>query len=136
MAVAATQAAAPSRMRIVLICLPNVSRPMPIYESVYLFGASSMLGWSIFRFGGIAVTPFCNTNTRPFPPGIERGIDLDEADAVAELFARERPSTIICCAGVCDVEKCQGSPEFAWLVNVEGTRLLARHAPPDARLVY
>lgn len=102
---------------------------------VVLFGASSMLGWSLLRARS-AITAFCNRTTRRTPPGAVGGIDLDDEAAVVELFARMRPSLIIQCAGVCDVESCEQSPEFAWTVNVEAMRILIAHAPPEARLVY
>jgi dTDP-4-dehydrorhamnose reductase len=104
---------------------------------VFLFGANSMLGWSILRAGDLAeLTPFCNGFTRTLPPGIERGIHLDDELAVAQLFEDEHPHTIIHCAGVCDVEKCEESPEFAYSVNVDGMRILIDHAPRDARIIY
>jgi dTDP-4-dehydrorhamnose reductase len=106
-------------------------------SEVYLFGATSMLGWSILRAGGSAeITAFCNALTRTQPEGIARGIDLDEPAAVAELFATAQPELIINCAGVCDVGTCEDSPEFAHSVNVEGTRLLLEHAPSTARIVH
>lgn len=104
---------------------------------VFLFGASSMLGWSIWRARGTtAVEAFCNGNTRTLPEGIDRGVHLDDELAVSQLFAEERPDLIIHCAGVCDVEVCETSPDFAHSVNVDGTRILLDYAPPDARIVY
>ncbi|HEU0035026.1 MAG TPA: sugar nucleotide-binding protein [Kofleriaceae bacterium] len=106
---------------------------------VFLFGANSMLGWSILQAGrrsGLAIEPFCNGNTRTLPPGIERGIHLDDELAVSQLFADERPRLVIHCAGVCDVETCEQSPEFAYSVNVDGTRILVDYAPEDARIIY
>jgi len=105
-------------------------------SDVFLFGANSMLGWSILRAGAPGVTPFCNGNTRTLPEGIERGIHLDDELAMALLFSHERPRLIIHCAGVCNVETCEKSPEFAHSVNVEGTRILAEYAPREARIVY
>ena len=110
-----------------------------LVSGVFLFGATSMLGWSILRAGRASeITAFCNALTRTPPEGIAAGIDLDDEPAVAALFAREqgRPALIINCAGVCDVGTCEQSPEFAHEVNVEGTRLLLAHAPPDARIVH
>ncbi len=100
-----------------------------------LFGASSMLGFSLFR-ARPEIAAFCNTATRRPPPGVVGGIDLDDEAAVAELFARERPSLIIQCAGVCDVENCERSPEFAWTVNVAAMSILLAHAPTTARIIY
>jgi dTDP-4-dehydrorhamnose reductase len=104
--------------------------------SVFLFGATSMLGWSILGAAPVPVTAFCNSFTRKSPAGIERGIHLDDPVAMYELFAAEQPRLIIHCAGVCDVEKCEDSPDFAYSVNVDGTQLLIDHAPAAARIVY
>jgi len=100
-----------------------------------LFGASSMLGWSLLR-ARPGITAYCNRQTRPVPAGATGGIDLDDEPAVAALFATVRPALILQCAGVCDVESCETSPDFAWAVNVEAMRILIAHAPPEARLVY
>lgn len=104
---------------------------------VFLFGATSMLGWSILQArGSVAVTAFCNDNTANPPAGITRAIDLDDEAAVRALFEREQPGLVINCAGVCDVGACEKSPEFAHAVNVEGTRHLLRHAPAATRIVH
>ncbi len=100
-----------------------------------LFGASSMLGYSLLR-ARPRISAYVNRNTRCVPDGVIGGIDLDDEPSVAALFARERPRLIVQCAGVCDVESCEKSPEFAWAVNVEAMRILLAHAPPDARIVY
>ncbi len=106
-------------------------------SGVFLFGATSMLGWSILRAGrATEITAFCNALTRTPPAGIAGGIDLDDEPAVAAMFAHARPHLIINCAGVCDVRSCEQSPEFAHEVNVEGTRVLLAHAPADARIVH
>lgn len=106
-------------------------------SSVFLFGAGSMLGWSILQASDRNdVIPFCNGNTRRLPAGVERGIHLDDQLAVAQLFEKERPGLIIHCAGICDVETCEESPEFAYSVNVDGTQILIDYAPPEARIVY
>ncbi len=101
-----------------------------------LFGAGSMLGWSIWQARPLDVTGFCNAATRRLPDGITRALDLDDEDAVRSLFAHLRPDLIINCAGVCDVETCETSPDFAWSVNVEGTRVLLEHTPPGTRIVH
>jgi len=105
-------------------------------SDVFLFGATSMLGWSLLRAADQPVTAFCNGQTRKPPAEVERGIDMDDPIAMYELFAAEQPKLIVHCAGVCDVEKCEESPEFAYSVNVDGMQLLIDHAPRDARIVY
>jgi dTDP-4-dehydrorhamnose reductase len=105
-------------------------------RGVFLFGANSMLGWSIFRAGVPDVTAFGNGSMRTLPPGLERGLHLDDRPAVHQLFEAARPRLIVHCAGVCDVEKCEDAPEFAFSVNVDGMQSLLDHAPADARIVY
>ena len=101
----------------------------------YLFGAGSMLGWSLWQARGAQdVTAFCNRDPRAWPAGIARGVHLDDEGDVARLFAEHQPRLIVHCADVCDVEVCERSPEFAHRVNVEGTRILVDHAPADARI--
>ncbi|MBA2545026.1 MAG: sugar nucleotide-binding protein [Deltaproteobacteria bacterium] len=101
-----------------------------------LLGAGSMLGWSIWQARGGEVEAFCNGNTRELPDGIAGGLHLDDELAVSLLFKHRRPSLIIHCAGVCDVEVCERSPEFAESVNVLGTRNLLAYAPAETRIVY
>jgi len=105
--------------------------------TTFLFGANSMLGWSMLR-ANPHVVPFCNGYTKKPPPEIERGVHLDDELAVSQLFApgEDQPSLIIHAAGVCDVGTCEEAPEFAHSVNVEGTRILLDYAPPDARIIY
>jgi dTDP-4-dehydrorhamnose reductase len=104
---------------------------------IFLFGANSMLGWSMFR-ARRDVVPFCNGYTKRPPPEIERGVHLDDELAVSQLFApgEDTPSLIIHAAGVCDVGTCEEAPEFAYSVNVEGTRILLDYAPASTRIVY
>lgn len=105
-----------------------------------LFGASSMLGWSILQGAlraEIPVTAFCNGNTRILPAGASQRIDLDDEGAVEDLFQTiAPPALIIHCAGVCDVADCERSPDFAQAVNVDATRFLCAHAPASTRIVY
>ena len=102
-------------------------------SDVILFGATSMLGWSIFRSGSAEdLMALCNALSPARPPGIVDGIDLDEEEAVVELFGRVRPRLVINCAGVCDVGTCEASPEFAHAVNVKGRAVARARACRDA----
>lgn len=95
-----------------------------------------MIGWSMYLGrGDTPVVPFVNSQSRI--DQIDRGIDLDDELAVAQLFANEpAPDLIIHCAGICDVETCETSPDFAYSVNVDGTAILVDHAPASTRIVY
>lgn len=101
----------------------------------FLFGASSLLGWSFVRQNPDLV-PFCNRHTR-IPPGAAwRRLNLQEETAVRDLFRQERPALVVHCAGICDVDKCAASPDFAHTVNVRGMHILLEHLPAETRLVY
>lgn len=109
--------------------------------SVLLFGVNSILGWSMARHAPMPsseddVALFCNQHTR-IPRGARwQRLNLQDQSGVRELFAGHAPALILHCAGVCNVEKCETSPEFAHEVNVRGMHNLLEHAPPGARIVY
>ena len=94
--------------------LPDLSRRVRSTElttsytgrvtTTVLFGASSMLGWSILRAGGAAeVTAFCNgVHAHAARRRSTRGIDLDDEPAVVAAVraraAAARSSTAPACA--------------------------------------
>ena len=108
---------------------------------IFLFGATSMVGFSLVREAEHApgtLWPFFNTyaSATPATVGWQR-LNLEDREAVAHLFGdREPPELLIHCGGVCDVEKCERSPEWAHAVNVQSVALLLRHLPRQTRLVY
>ncbi len=94
-----------------------------------------MLGFSLFR-ARPQLAAYVNGKTRRVPAGVAGKIDLDDEPAVRALFAEITPRLIVQCAGVCDVENCELSPDFAWRVNVDAMRILLAHAPSSARILY
>jgi dTDP-4-dehydrorhamnose reductase len=108
-------------------------------ELPLLFGASSMLGWSILQHAlqaDVSLRAFCSEGTRTLPAGATHRIDLDDESAVRALFRELSPALVIHCAGICDVADCESAPDFAYAVNVEATRFLCTHAPSSTRIVY
>ena len=55
---------------------------------------------------------------------------------MSELFATESPRVLIHCGGICDVEKCENDPNWAWQINVHSLEPLLTHLPDDTRFVY
>lgn len=122
------------RHRMVRDAVKDAHHMRPRSKAV-VFGASSIVGWS-FVCQRPAFTAFCNRHTR-LPPGLDwRRINLQEADAVQRLLREEPPELVIHCAGVCDVAKCEESPDFAHLVNVRSMEILLEHLPAATRVVY
>ena len=115
--------------------LADVNRATSSRGKVFVLGVSSILGWSIARFAGNAEL-FCNEHTR-IPQGMRwRRLNLQNRGAVRAVLERERPALVIHCAGICDVDKCRASPEFAHEVNVLGMENLIDHLPAETRVVY
>lgn len=107
-------------------------------KRVFVFGATSLLGSSIVASTGSALelTPFCSRRAR-LPAGTcWSRLDLEDDDALARLFERTQPELLIHCGAVCDVDKCEADPSFAYRVNVVSIEHLLRRLPQETRLVY
>jgi dTDP-4-dehydrorhamnose reductase len=52
-------------------------------------------------------------------------LDITNAEAVRETFARARPDAVVNCAAWTDVDGCELNPERALLVNAEAVEILA-----------
>ncbi len=79
------------------------------------------------------------THRYPFrAEGIEtRSADLRDGDAVLELARAIRPSWIVHCAALADVDRCEAEPELAWDSNHHATRWVAEAARSvGARLLH
>lgn len=62
--------------------------------------------------------------------------DITTLEAVRSFCQKNRPDTIINCAGLTDLQSCEKDPDRAYLVNALGARNLAQEARAvDARLI-
>jgi dTDP-4-dehydrorhamnose reductase len=83
---------------------------------ILLFGATSILGYSL---------------ARQFPERIEAcGTPGDR------LFEQQMPDILIYGHAVCDVPKCEASPEWAQRINVGHVRRVLAALPTQTRMVY
>jgi len=86
---------------------------------ILLFGATSILGYSL---------------ARQFPERVEPyGTPGDGALALLEL---RQPDILIYGHAVCDVPKCEDSPEWAQRINVGQVRQVLAALPAHTRMVY
>jgi dTDP-4-dehydrorhamnose reductase len=112
-----------------------ITRPS-IEPSVLLFGATSILGFSIATMFHEAVLPFV---TRGNPMAVMRQwpvLGLDDPSWTARIFKRHPPDILLYCHAVCDVPKCEAAPGWARAINVEHVGRVLEALPQHVRLVY
>ncbi len=110
---------------------------MATKQRVMLLGGTSQLGFAMVRRHGIeALTPFCSVHSSYRACEEWPRVNLDDAAALRRVVAEWRPELLIHCAGICDVDKCEAQPEFAWAINVESVHVLLSVLPRSTRLVY
>ena len=86
---------------------------------ILLFGATSILGYSVARQFPDRVASYGT-------PG----------DHVRCLLEQQRPDILIYAHAVCDVPKCEGSPEWAGRINVGHVHRALEALPMRSRMVY
>ena len=105
-------------------------------SSIYLFGATSIVGWNLYRIARQELIPFCNHNAKSQACNHWRRLNIENADQLRSIFKENPPRILIHCAGICDVEKCETYPEWAFTMNVESVSKLLAILPEETRLVY
>ncbi|MEM9491564.1 MAG: sugar nucleotide-binding protein, partial [Myxococcota bacterium] len=101
-----------------------------------IFGAASLLGWSLVRLQRPGTVPLCEPPTRLAPCASWTRVCIDDSDAVRAVIDRFKPDLIIHCGGTRDVGTCERQPDIAWRHNVVSVALLLDHLPATTRLVY
>lgn len=103
-------------------------------------GASGLLGAAIVLTAGQLDRPAMGIyHSRPirFPKGRTRSVDLQDAPAVRALLDEVRPSWVIHCAAMTDVDACETSPDLAHAINAgAGATLAAAAATHGAGITY
>ena len=86
---------------------------------ILLFGATSILGYSLARQFPDRIEPCATPGDGPFA-----------------LFDQQPPDILIYGHAVCDVPKCEDSPEWAQRINVGHVRRVLAALPTHTRMVY
>lgn len=106
----------------------------------YVMGATSVLGWALVqaarRSPRLRVHPCCNRHNRHARTRDWPRFNTEDARAWEAFFERHPVRRLIYAAGICDVDRCQADPDFAWRVNVRGVECMLDALPSHVRLVY
>lgn len=104
--------------------------------STLLFGATSILGFSIANLFPATVLPFVTRANRS--KHIRRWPVLNLEDPVwpATVFSQYQPDLFIQCHAVCDVPRCEVAPHWAHEINVTYLERVLNALPDKTRLVY
>ena len=101
-----------------------------------LFGATSILGFSLARLFPESVLPFITRANRASSIRRWPMLHLEDPYWPESVFQRYQPKLLLYCHAVCDVPKCEAQPNWAREVNVESTRRVIAALPAHTRLVY
>lgn len=103
---------------------------------VVLFGATSIVGYTLARLYPGEIVPCANGYNDAPPAQGWRRVNLEDSRAVQRLLAAHPTPLVLYCHAVCDVAKCEANPEWAHAINVAALEGLLRVLPTATRVVY
>jgi dTDP-4-dehydrorhamnose reductase len=103
---------------------------------IVLFGATSILGYSLARQFPERIEPYGTPGARVRTMRSWPEINLEDPSWARSLFEQQAPDILIYGHAVCDVPKCEGSPDWAHRINVGHVRRVLAALPTQTRLVY
>lgn len=91
-------------------------------------GATGLLGSNLIRQAveSYAVIGWAQSSANIFPGCAAECFDLTNRELTLQRLREVHPDTIVHCAAMTDVERCEREPNVAWAVNVDATRTLAQ----------
>lgn len=101
-----------------------------------LFGATSVVGFTLAREFADLVTPIANPHNRAADAETWHRGRLDEPDEWRSLLESAAPELIIYAHAVCNVGKCQKHPKWARRMNVDCLASVLAQVPVSTRFVY
>jgi len=101
-----------------------------------LFGATSILGFSIAKLFPETVLPFVTRANRAKSLRQWPVLNLEDPAWPAAVFAKHQPDIFLQCHAVCDVPRCEAAPDWARQVNIIYLKRVLDALPEKTRLVY
>lgn len=105
-------------------------------KPIVLFGATSILGYSLARQFPDRIEPFGTPDGRARITSPGPAIHLEDPSWALDLFEQRKADILIYGHAVCDVPKCEGSPEWAQRINVGHVCRVLAGLPTHTRIVY
>ncbi|MFC1576493.1 sugar nucleotide-binding protein [Candidatus Omnitrophota bacterium] len=97
-------------------------------DRILITGITSIHGWPIFsRFRekyGERVYGVSPDNMSHFFKNDKKVFfcNMEKLSQMGEIFDKVKPKAVVHAGGVCDLDRCESSPDFAYEINVLGTR--------------
>lgn len=104
--------------------------------STLLFGATSILGFSIARLFPDTVLPFITRANRAQSIRQWPVLNLEDPAWPDAVFKQFQPDILLHCHAVCDVPRCEAAPDWAREVNLVYLKHVIDALPAKTRLVY
>jgi dTDP-4-dehydrorhamnose reductase len=113
---------------------------LPEHWKILVTGVTSIHGWPIYQRLTQFVAPERLFGIRPPKTGAPacpqvRAICVTDKDRLQRIRDHFNPTHIVHCAGVCDLDVCEDRPDWAYSINVKGTRAICE-AFGDLPIVY
>ena len=104
--------------------------------SIFLFGATSILGFNLARLFPAAILSFAAPGNRA--PAVRAWpiLSLEDSGWLEALFRDNTSEILLYGHAVCDVPKCEAAPAWAREINVRHLERTVAALPPFTRLVY
>lgn len=107
-----------------------------MFPSTLLFGATSILGFSIANLFPDTVLPFVTRANRSKAVRQWPVLNLEDPAWPATVFAKHQPDVLLQCHAVCDVPRCEIAPDWAREVNIVYLKRVIDALPDKTKLVY
>jgi len=101
-----------------------------------LFGATSILGFSIAKLFPETVLPFVTRANRAKTIRQWPVLNLEDPAWPEAVFAQHQPDIFLQCHAVCDVPRCEAAPNWARQLNIVYLKRVVDALPEKTRLVY
>jgi dTDP-4-dehydrorhamnose reductase len=104
--------------------------------NILLFGATSILGFSLARQFSVTVLPFVTRANRARSIRQWPVLNLEDPLWAESIFKNHQPDLLLYCHAVCDVPRCEAAPDWAHEVNISYLDRVIAVLPTHTRLVY